>query len=116
MVPRGPKGPMGTMGPMEPKGPKGPMGPMRPMGPKRPMGPMGPMGPKAPLGPMGPMGPIGPRLRNGVGVREQTRNAHIYILSKHNTLCFVFVFFSWNPPKSGKQQHAEPRKHQQTLP
>jgi len=41
---------------------------------------MGPMGPKAPKGPMGP------RLRNGVGVREQTRNGHNVM-----TYCCSFI-------------------------
>jgi len=52
-----------------------------------PMGPMGPKGPKGPHGPHWPMGPHGPHgtpftysLRNGVGVMEQTRNSHMYIL------------------------------------
>jgi len=61
--------------------------PMGRKGPKGPMGPMGPKGPKGPMVPMGPMGPMGSRLRNSVGVREQTRNAHVYAITWLVFLC-----------------------------
>jgi len=78
--------PLCKRGPMGPVGPKGPTGPW---GQWAPWAPMGPWGPRGPWGPWASSAPwAGPHLRNGVGVREQTRNAYIY---RYN------VFASWSP-------------------
>jgi len=55
------------------------------------VGPKGPMGPKGPKGPHEAHGPMGPRLRNGFGVREQTRNGHIYMYDCQGLYMYIIM-------------------------
>jgi len=103
----GPRGPW-AYGPHGPHGPLGPLGVHRPLwGPWGPRGPWGPLahgahgaqgaqGAQGAHGALGALGPMGPRLRNGVGVREQTRNAHI-----QQELVYSSHFLIWSRPNPG---------------